>query len=288
MSLKSEIMPELQTTRLTFLGTGGGRFATMYQARATGGIYLADTLRLHIDPGPSALYNMKRLSIDPIKTDGILLSHCHPDHYSDAEILTEGMSHGGIVKRGALIGSKSVILGEGEFNSPISNYHRSICARVSAVSAGDRFRIGNMVIDATPTQHSDPYGVGFRIHTRNGIISYVSDSEITDKVIAAHRGARVLILNLTRPLCAKVPFHLCTEEAAVFAREIVPEMVILTHLGMKLLREGVDKQVKYIKENSGTRVLAGEDLMKISIGKDITVKRFQDPTNHYTSYPKYD
>ena len=57
---------------------------------------------------------------------------------------------------------------------------------------------------------------------------------------------------------------------------------------MKLLREGVDKQVKYIKENSGTRVLAGEDLMKISIGKDITVKRFQDPANRYTSYPKYD
>lgn len=270
------IMPESQSTRLTFLGTGGGRFATMYQTRATGGIYLVDSLKLHIDPGPSALYNMKRASIDPIKTDGILLSHCHPDHYSDAEVLVEGMSKGGMVKRGALIGSKSIIMGEGDFNSPISDYHKSICARVSAVSAGDRFRIGNTVIDAAPTQHSDPYGVGFRIHTRNGIVSYVSDSEITDKVIAAHRGARILILNLTRPLGSKVPYHLCTEEAAIFAREIVPEMVLLTHFGMKLLREGVNKQVKYIKENSGTRVVAGEDLMKVSMGKDITVKRFQD------------
>lgn len=272
-------MPESQSTKLTFLGTGGGRFATMYQTRATGGIYLVDNLKFHIDPGPSALYNMKRASIDPIKTDGILLSHCHPDHYSDAEVLVEGMSKGGMVKRGALIGSESVISGEGDFNSPISNYHKSICARVSAVSAGDRFRIGNTVIDATPTQHSDPYGIGFRIHTRNGIVSYVSDSEITDKVIAAHRGARILILNLTRPLGSKVPCHLCTEEAAVFAREIVPEMVLLTHFGMKLLREGVNKQVKYIKENSGTRVVAGEDLMKVSMGKDITVKRFQDNTH---------
>ena len=269
-------MPESQSTRLTFLGTGGGRFATMYQTRATGGIYLVDSPKLHIDPGPSALYNMKRASIDPIKTDGILLSHCHPDHYSDAEVLVEGMSKGGMVKRGALIGSKSIIMGEGNFNSPISDYHKSICARVSAVSAGDRFRIGNTVIDAAPTQHSDPYGVGFRIYTRNGIVSYVSDSEITDKVIAAHRGARILILNLTRPLGSKVPYHLCTEEAAIFAREIVPEMVLLTHFGMKLLREGVNKQVKYIKENSGTRVVAGEDLMKVSMGKDITVKRFQD------------
>ena len=88
-----------------------------------------------------------------------------------------------------------------------------------------------------------------------------------------------MILNLTRPLGSKVSHHLCTEEAAVFAREIVPEMVLLTHFGMKLLREGVNKQVKYIKENSGTRVVAGEDLMKVSIGKDITVKRFQDNTH---------
>ncbi|WP_400207638.1 MBL fold metallo-hydrolase [Candidatus Methanomassiliicoccus intestinalis] len=272
-------MPENQSTRLTFLGTGGGRFATMYQTRATGGIYLADNIKLHLDPGPSALHNMKCAAIDPAKTDGLLLSHCHPDHYSDAEVLVEGMSKGGIVKRGALIGSESVILGEGEFDSPISTYHKSICSRVSAVTAGDRFRIGNTVIDATPTQHSDPYGVGFRIHTRNGIVSYVSDSEITDKVVAAHRGARVLILNLTRPLGAKVPYHLCTEEAALFAREIVPEMVLLTHFGMKLLREGVNKQVKYIKEHSGTRVIAAEDLMRVSIGKDITVKRLQNPAN---------
>ena len=101
-----EIMPENQSTRLTFLGTGGGRFATMYQTRATGGIYLADNIKLHLDPGPSALHNMKCAAIDPAKTDGLLLSHCHPDHYSDAEVLVEGMSKGGIVKRGALIGSE--------------------------------------------------------------------------------------------------------------------------------------------------------------------------------------
>ena len=40
--------------RITFLGTGGGRFATIYQARATGGFYIEDGRNLHVDPGPGA------------------------------------------------------------------------------------------------------------------------------------------------------------------------------------------------------------------------------------------
>ena len=58
-------------TTLTFLGTGGGRFATIYQVRATGGMYVKDVARVHIDPGPTALYNMSRLHLDPAKTDAV-------------------------------------------------------------------------------------------------------------------------------------------------------------------------------------------------------------------------
>ena len=268
-------MAKIQNTKLTFLGTGGGRFATMYQIRSTGGIYLSDNgLNLHIDPGPTAAYNLMRASIDPENTDALLISHCHPDHYSDAEILVEGMCSGGMKKKGAVIGSTSVIHGDGDFESPISTYHKSICARVLSVSCGDRFRIGNTVIEVTPTQHSDPFGVGFKTHTKNGIISYVGDSDLSSEVINAHKGARVLILNVTRPLNSKVPGHLCTEEAAIFAKEILPEIVVLTHLGLKFIKQGPSRQAKYIEKNSGAKVIAAEDLMKISVGLDITTRYF--------------
>lgn len=270
-------MAEFQDTKLTFLGTGGGRFATMYQTRATGGIYISDNgLRLHIDPGPTAAYNLRRASISPENTDAILVSHCHPDHYSDAEILVEGMCSGGMKKKGTVFGSTSVIFGEGGFDPPISKYHKSICSRVSAVSSGDSFRMGDMVIDATPTQHSDPFGVGFKLHTKNGIISYVGDSDLSEEIMDAHRGARVLILNVTRPLNSKVSGHLCTEEAAVFAKEILPEVTLLTHLGLKFVKDDPYTQAKYIEKNSGVRTIAAEDLMEVSIGDEIAVRCFYE------------
>jgi hypothetical protein len=56
---------------LVFLGTGGGRFAAILQARATGGIHLqldgpdGQPRRFQIDPGPGALVRMLDRGIDP-------------------------------------------------------------------------------------------------------------------------------------------------------------------------------------------------------------------------------
>jgi phosphoribosyl 1,2-cyclic phosphodiesterase len=44
--------------------------------------------------------NMRRLALDPAKTDAVLISHCHPDHYADAEMVIEGMTKGGANDRG--------------------------------------------------------------------------------------------------------------------------------------------------------------------------------------------
>jgi len=91
------------------------------------------------------------------------------------------------------------------------------------------------------------------------------DTEVT----AQHKGARVLILALTRPLHSRVPQHLCTEDAADIAKEIRPEMVLLTHFGAKLIYEGVGKQALYIERESGVRTVAAEDRMTVHIGKGI-------------------
>ena len=263
----------MRLTSLTFLGTGGGRFATIYQIRSTGGIYIEDGIRIHLDPGPGALTNMRRLSLDPAKTDAILISHCHPDHYVDAEVLLEGMVLGGFKKKGVLVGSPTVLEGRDNLGPCISPYHRSLPERLIVARVGDEIRIMDMNISVTPTVHKDPYGVGFRFHTSNGDISYVSDSEIADEVVKAHRDTRVLILNLTRPIASKVPRHLSTEEAIEMVDDIGPEMTVLTHFGMKILHEGADKQAKHIEERTGVRTVAAEDLMRVGVGKTARVTR---------------
>lgn len=266
-------------TTLTFLGTGGGRFATIYQVRSTGGLYLRDGARVHIDPGPGALVNMAKLKLDPARTDALLISHCHPDHYSDAEVLLEGMTRGGLKKRGHLIGSTSVIEGDGSHGPAVSHYHRNLPERTLIMSPGQKVEVEGLTIEATRTKHSDPSGIGFLFHTQNGKVSYMSDTELDDAVMEQHRGCRLLVLALTRPLGARVPNHICTDDAAEIAKRLKPEMVVLSHFGAKLIFEGAERQAQFIERYSRVKTVAAEDLMTIGLGKTIKVVRKGEPSS---------
>ena len=261
-------------THITLLGTGGGRFATIFQERATGGVYVQDGLRLHIDPGPGALVQMKRARLDPTKTDVILVSHCHPDHYTDTEILVEAMTNGARVKRGLLAASRSVLEGASGFGPAVSAYHRSKVGTVRSLVPGDSIDQGPMTIRATPATHSDPTAVGFRIKTSEGEIGYVPDTALAAPVVEANRGVRVLIVPLTRPLRARIEHHLCTEDAAELVAGVGPEIALLTHFGLKILREDPDVQAQYIQKKTGVRTVVGEDLMTLSIDERVLVRPY--------------
>ncbi len=260
-------------TKLTFIGTGGGRFATMLQKRATGGIYVADRgILMHIDPGPGALVKMYDLGLDPTQTDAILVSHCHLDHYSDAEVLIDAMTMGGKYRRGILIGSESVLSGKSEYR-PLSNYHQSIVREKKVAHPGDSFTLKEWYkVEITPAHHSDTTTVGFKMHLNNGIISYTSDTEFFDGLVDAHKGARVLIVCMTRPLDRKIPFHMSTEDAAELIDGVKPEFAILTHLGMKVIPRAAE-QATWITEKTGVPTVSAKDGMRIYAGDKIEVKR---------------
>jgi phosphoribosyl 1,2-cyclic phosphodiesterase len=260
-------------TRLTLLGTGGGRFATVTQERATGGVYLEDGVSLHIDPGPGSLVMMKRARLDPMRTDGILVSHCHPDHYTDAEVLLEAMTNGTQTERGFLAGSVSVLEGDGTIGPAVSAYHRAAVEDVHVMRAGDEVEIGHVEVTATPAYHSDPTTVGFLITTSNGVVGYVPDTTLHDDIIEANKGARVLFVPLTRPLRARIEHHLCTEDAAELVAGVKPELAVLNHLGLKLLREDPHMQAEWISKKSGVETVLGEDLMRIRLTDRLSVKR---------------
>lgn len=259
-------------TRLTLLGTGGGRFATVTQERATGGVYLEDGVSLHVDPGPGSLVMMRRARLDPMRTDGILVSHCHPDHYTDAEVLLEAMTNGTHTKRGYLAASRSVLEGTGTIGPAISAYHQAAVDEVRMLEPGDEMEIGHVKVLATPADHSDPTTVGFRIATTNGDVGYVPDTSLHEDVIEANKGVRVLIVPLTRPLRARIDHHLCTEDAAVLIEGVQPDVALLNHLGLKILREDPLMQADWISKKSGVPTVVGEDLMRIRMAERINIK----------------
>ena len=259
--------------KITFLGTGGGRFATITQKRATGGIYIADkALLMHVDPGPGALVKMHEFGIDPMATNVIFVSHAHPDHYTDAEILIEAMTMGGRRHRGMLIGSESIINGIKDFRA-ISFYHKGLVKEVRAVKPGDKFYINYWYeMEITPSLHSDPTTVGFKLALDNGIISYISDTQYFEGLADFHKEARLMILSVTRPIGMKIPFHLSTEDAVEIVKKVNPELAILTHMGIKFMNVA-SEQANFVSEETGVNTIAAMDGMRVYMEDKIEIKK---------------
>jgi len=267
-------MEQRMSTELTFIGTGGGRYATIYQTRSTGGLVLeSGGSRLHMDPGPGALTNMSRIGMDPAGTDAVLISHCHPDHYSDSEVLIEGMCKGGISKRGEIVGSVSVMEGHEGLGPRLTPYHFKMVNRASTVKPGDSLEICGIRTDIVSSLHSDRTAVGFKFHTSDGVVSYVCDTHFRDDIMKGYEGSRVIVLPITRPTKARIRCHLCTEDAVRFADSVKPDLILFAHMGVRMIQEGPEQEAAYVQDRTGVRTVAADDLMTVSISNDIRISK---------------
>ncbi|MCL1811354.1 MAG: MBL fold metallo-hydrolase [Methanomassiliicoccaceae archaeon] len=258
--------------RITFLGTGGGRHTAMYQTRCTGGMLVehGDGKHLHIDPGPGALTQMKRIHYDLTRTDSVIVSHAHPDHYSDAESVIEGITFGGWKKRGHLYGSPTVINGEGALGPCISRYHLKTIEKVTVLKPGDVLDIDGLRAETCRSDHSDPTNIGFKFHSSNGVVSYVSDTSYSDEIAEQYKGSRVLILPVTTPDDLRIPYHLCTEDAVFFIERVRPELAVFIHLGIVMIKRDPEKQALETEKRAGVRTISVRDLDIMDVGESIS------------------
>jgi len=257
-------------TRITLLGTGGGRHTAMFQARSCGGFLIENgDSRIHVDPGPGALTNMCQIGYDLRTTDAVIISHCHPDHYSDAQVVVEGMTCGGWVKRGEVYGSVSVIDGYKGLGPMMSDYHSRLPDRVFVLRPGDEYDIAGLKTRIMKADHNDPTNVGFRFETEHGTVSYVSDTSYSDEIAEQYKGSRVLFLPVTTPSGNRIKGHLCTDDAIPFLNIVRPELCIFIHLGIVILKHDPVKQAKMVEDATGVRTIPGEDLMTIDVDDDI-------------------
>jgi len=229
---------------------------------------------MHLDPGPGALiYSLER-GLDPTKIMAVLVSHSHPDHYTNAEILIEAMTRGMLKKRGTLAAPRSVLFGNEECGPSISRYHQQMPEKVIEVKLGIGFQVGDTTIVATEAKHSDPDAVGFRFGTPEvGDIGYTSDTEYFEGVGKAYQGVRLLILCVMRPSGNPWKGHMTPEDGIKIVEEARPEMAVATHFGMKMIFSGPNRQTKLIQEKTGVPTLAASDGMRLRMGENIWVER---------------
>ncbi|MBA2852451.1 phosphoribosyl 1,2-cyclic phosphodiesterase [Methanococcus maripaludis] len=249
---------------IVFLGGGGGRWESITQVKGTGGFRIhSENMNMHVDPGTGALVRMNQLQINPWKTDAIIATHCHPDHYTDAECLVEAMTKGMTKKQGILIGNNSVLNGNSRFEKGISTYHQSRVGERYVLAPYDKININNWELTATKTKHNDPETMGFKMETEDGLIGYTSDSEYIDSLIEDFDGVDFLIANVIRVKGQKVPGHMCSNDIieVINSMNKKPKMLIMYHMGMKMTDP--DSEARYISEKIDIPVVPAKIGLKV-------------------------
>jgi phosphoribosyl 1,2-cyclic phosphodiesterase len=266
MLLASEI-------EIVMLGTGGGRFVTMTQRRRTAGIrVMGEGLNLHLDPGPGALVYSISEGLNPQKLGAVFVSHCHPDHYTDAEVLIEAMTRGMTKKQGLLVAGKSVISGSDSCGPSISKYHQQMTESTIEAVAGMKFQLGNLNVYVTAARHGDPEAVGFRFEVPVfGSFAYTSDTEYFEGIGSYYRRVRLLMLCVMRPSGKPWKGHMTSDDAVKIVEEAQPEHVVLTHLGMQMLIRGPEKEARLIQEETKVPTISALDGMHVAFGETIVV-----------------
>ncbi len=252
---------------LIVLGSGGSRMVTIKQERRTGGLaFIIDDGIFVIDPGPGSISHFNQMGLNPFSVKGVLISHRHPDHYTDAEIYIEAATRGANVKRGLLVGAKSVLEHVNDLGHPaISIYHKRLPKVVKSMIAGDTIVYDKIKIKALKTLHTDPYAIGFRLDDGKHPISYFPDTEFNEEIIKGAEHPNLLILSVLRPGNEKFPYHLCIDDAIKMVKIISPKKVLITHFGVKMLRAPPEKEAERMAKVTGVDTIAAVDGMRIKL-----------------------
>src|SRR5581483_8142648 len=128
--------------QVVFVGSGGGRMTTAFQARATGGVWvLLDGVRVCVDPGPGALVHARArtLNLDPSALDAVVLTHKHLDHSGDVNAMIEAMTQGGTRRRGVVLAPRDAY----DDDPVILRYVRSYPRATEVLEAGGRYALGD-------------------------------------------------------------------------------------------------------------------------------------------------
>ena len=258
---------------LHILGTGGGRHVMISQRRRTAGLRLVqgDT-HVHIDPGPGGLVFSNWANLSTQKLSCLIITHCHPDHYSDAEVFIEAMTRGTTAKQGILAGTKSVIRGANGIGPCISNYHKNLVRELIELREGIKFDVGDMRITATKAEHSDPFSVGLRIETPFGDVGYTSDTGYFPGLSDSYRNLELLLLCTMWPRGNRLNIHLNTDDALKLIMESQPKVCLMTHFGMRMLNADPEKEAEFLASETGIPVYAAADGLQISLGDQIILQ----------------
>ncbi|MFH1101729.1 MAG: MBL fold metallo-hydrolase [Methanobacteriota archaeon] len=248
---------------IKFLGTAGARFVVMKQLRASGGLWISlDGTQVLIDPGPGSLLRMlsSRPKLDPKDLDGIILTHRHLDHSNDVNIIIEAMTNGGTQRKGVVFAPRDAY----EDDPVVLQYLRGFVERLEVLQENKTYHLGTINF-STPIRHQ--HGVetyGLNIQGKHQSISLITDTQYFPG-LETHYHGDVLVINVVRFEEKPGLEHLCVDDAEKIFSKNQPQLGVITHFGMTVLKEKPWEVAEMLSQKTGVHVLAARDGMTINL-----------------------
>ena len=184
-----------------FLGSGdafgsGGRFQTCFYVRS-------EATHLLVDCGASSLVAMMRFGVDPLLIDTILISHLHGDHFGGVPFFIMDANY--VSRRSKPLtvagppGLEARVFEAMEVLYPgVSQMRNTFALEFVELPEETATTISSLVV--TPYSVVHPSGApsyALRIALDDKILAYSGDTEWTDALIPAARGADLFVCECT-------------------------------------------------------------------------------------------
>ena len=224
--------------KVRFLGSGdafgsGGRFQACIHLETRGAQVL-------VDCGTSSLIAMRRFGVDPFTVDTVILSHLHGDHFGGVPFL---ILDGQFTRRArplVVVGPPGVEARVREamevFFPGSSRIERRFDVRFAELTDRVTLPLGEISVTPFGVVHASgapPFAL--RVAGGGKIVAYSGDTEWTDSLIDAARGADLFIAEAYF-FEKTVKFHLDLATLLRHRAELDCRRLIVTHMSEDMLR----------------------------------------------------
>ena len=224
--------------KVRFLGSGdafgsGGRFQTCIHLESGGAQVL-------VDCGASSLIAMRRFGVDPSAIDAVILSHLHGDHFGGVPFL---ILDGQFTRRARPLvvagppGVETRVRDAMEVFFPgSSRIERRFDVRYAELADRVTLALGSVSVTPFHVVHASgapPFAL--RVAGDEKIVAYSGDTEWTDSLIDAARGADLFIAEAYF-FDKAVKFHLDLATLLRHRAELDCRRLIVTHMNEDMLR----------------------------------------------------
>lgn len=252
---------------IKFLGTGGARYVVARQVRSSAGIFLhAHGQNVIIDPGPGTLARCakSRPAIDVTGLDAIILTHSHIDHSSDVNVLIDAMTAGGEKRKGRVYAPRECLEGE---DKVLFNYLTHFPDEIVTLKESETYQLGELSF-YTSVRHRHPaetYGLIFTIMGKR--VGFLVDTGYFEGLVESYAEADILVVNtvLRTHHPGASDRHLSFEDLRGLIDLLRPGKVVMTHFGMRMLRDRPPVLAEELSKETGIEIVAASDGLRFDI-----------------------